>query len=150
MLLHKNSLASKLLDAIDIGELKTRGEWAKHFKVSVARIDQAMGSLRKRRFMVNPIGTNNNPYTGEYEQGKLKITTNSKHDIREINSRDKKLITKRLLNQFKLVSESIKNFPDEYDQLETSLNQIQMLILEGKEELKLEKYGNLGNSTNEN
>lgn len=143
MSLAKNKLPARLLDAIDSGEEKTREEWAKHFHVPLTTIDSALNSLRKKHFMIAPIGTIRNPYTEEHIPGILKNVVLSKSDIRELTATNKKPLIRRLLNQIALAVEASKNFPELYEELETGINEIQMLMIRSKEDFKQTKNANL-------
>jgi len=148
MALHKNALPAKLLDAVESGEEKSIQDWAKHFKVKRGSIGGALKTLRKRGFMLYPIGGVSNPSSGEFTPGIVKNILDSKEHTREIiNRNNRQETTPRLKSQFRLLEETIMKWPKMIAEAETEANHYMRFLIDKKEELKKLEAADGNNTT---
>jgi hypothetical protein len=88
MKLQKDKTPQMLLSRVRSGEMRTRAEWAREFGTAEAYIDVVLSGLRKRNYMLYPIGGTNRT------QGVVREVVNKDKDYRETSERIHKGFTK--------------------------------------------------------
>ncbi len=134
--LNRGKLPAILWDRISKGEEKTTSQWAKVLGVSKDMITSATGRLRKKGYMIYPVGTVLDPFNGS-EEGILRNVMDSKKYAAEIIHRGQKIeVPPRIKSAMRLMEETIIEFPELSEEIETYAANIMLMAVHGKEELK--------------
>lgn len=136
--IRKNSLPSRLVEAIDAGGVNTRSGWGRFFNKTPWQITMAMARLRKHGRMIFPVGGKN---TMPITEGVLKDISLSSEDTREaMRITKKQYLSPQLQTAFRIQEDAVINHPEMYDEMESSITEILTSLLIAKENFK--KYGN--------
>ncbi len=107
--LNKNGLAKRLLDGVTAGAEKTVDEWAEEFGVSQKTIRAVLSYLRKKKYLLYPIGT----IAGfKPKQGLIVNILEKKADILETMERhDAHYLAPQLESIVRIIEQAVTKYP---------------------------------------
>lgn len=141
--LHKDGLPYMINQMIvEEKQQFTVRQLAKKLKISKASVQGALTILRKRGILIHPVGGSFNPFLGTGKRGVLVDSTDDKEYFLEVNERYKTNINAQLNTHLTGMEKAWKQYPELRDNIEKSLEQVQMKLLEEKQQLRQITQGN--------
>ena len=141
--LHKGRLPQLIVQRIiEQKEQLTTSELARELEVSKEKISVALCNLRKKGILIHPVGGESNPNSGTFSEGVLVDASSDKSYFIEVNERYKSQLDPRLATQLLSIEKAWTKFPELRENIENSLEQLQIRLLEGKHNLRKITQGN--------
>jgi len=134
---HKNSLASRIVGAVERGDLMSIPQMAKRFDTSESMVNGTLVRLRRRGYHYYSVGSVTNPQNPRLSKpGTIVDIISNEDHFMETSIRREKDIRGRVERNIKSLESAVIEFPHLKDEIIKSLNNTTIKLLGGQNDIR--------------